>query len=495
VGVSLVRANRGNWKDSVIYDTGDIIAFRGSSYLVLRPNKRGEFPTQQNQNKPTAVYQILAAAGSPGPRGIDGTGVTSITGTAGQIDASAATGAVTLSLPSALTGINSVTSATGQALTLATLDSNANVVIAPNGTGYTTTTNIVGIGTGTPTSLLHVFGAAGNFVTFQRSGSGVSTNFANLYNTNTTDGNGALHAFSGDTTGAGATTTVFASYGARYTTHDNATFVGDLQFNTSVSGALAGTMILSGGANATLTGGAGNMTITAGTGNSRTLILRTTTSAGTATTALTLSATQAATFASTIGSDSITITHTGNNGLVVNNTTGNPLATFNASAADASVTNNAYITIQTASTARWHLGQSISAADGNFEIYGIVLGAAVVKLNKTTGAATFVNNLTLGGAYIGSTSTRSGPGACDVTTETTKVTSTGVLDALTIADGANGQIKRIVHDVDGGSFVLTPTTKTGFTTFTSTAAGETVTLIFVTTRGWMVVSNFGGVIA
>lgn len=66
--------------------------------------------------------------------------VTSITGTAGQITRSAATGAVTLSLPTAITGINSFTSATGQTLTLATLDGNANLLLSPNGTGATVIT-------------------------------------------------------------------------------------------------------------------------------------------------------------------------------------------------------------------------------------------------------------------------------------------------------------------------------------------------------------------
>jgi hypothetical protein len=70
--------------------------------------------------------------------------VTSITGTAGQVTASAGTGAVTLSLPTAVTGVNSLTSATGQALTLATLDSNANIILAPHGTGK------IGVGTTSP---------------------------------------------------------------------------------------------------------------------------------------------------------------------------------------------------------------------------------------------------------------------------------------------------------------------------------------------------------
>lgn len=50
----------------------------------------------------------------------------------------------------------------------------------------------------------------------------------------------------------------------------------------------------------TLTGNAGNMTITSGTGNSRTMALQTTTSVGTATTALTLGADQSATTAGSL---------------------------------------------------------------------------------------------------------------------------------------------------------------------------------------------------
>jgi hypothetical protein len=49
-----------------------------------------------------------------------------------------------------------------------------------------------------------------------------------------------------------------------------------------------------------ITGGANNMVVTAGTGNSRTMTLRTTTSGGAATTALTLAIDQSATFANTV---------------------------------------------------------------------------------------------------------------------------------------------------------------------------------------------------
>jgi len=58
-----------------------------------------------------------------------------------------------------------------------------------------------------------------------------------------------------------------------------------------------------------------------------------------------------------------------------------------------------------------------------------------------------------------------------------------------------GQTKTIIHEVDGGSFVLTPATKTGWSTFTSTAAGESITLKFLTTRGWIVTGSYLGTIA
>lgn len=102
---------------------------------------------------------------------------------------------------------------------------------------------------------------------------------------------------------------------------------------------------------------------------------------------------------------------------------------------------------------------------------------------------------TLTGGLKGGTQALSGAGAVNVTTLTTKLTTTGSAQALTLADGADGQIKTIIHDVDGGSAVLTPTTKTGFTTITFTAVGESATLQFVTTRGWIILALNGAVAA
>ena len=104
-------------------------------------------------------------------------------------------------------------------------------------------------------------------------------------------------------------------------------------------------------------------------------------------------------------------------------------------------------------------------------------------------------NLSPSGYTTGSVQSLSGAGAVNVTQAITEVTTTGVGDALTLADGVAGQTKTIIHGVDGGSFVLTPTTKTGWSTFTSTVAGESITLVFLATRGWIVKGSYLGVIA
>ena len=107
----------------------------------------------------------------------------------------------------------------------------------------------------------------------------------------------------------------------------------------------------------------------------------------------------------------------------------------------------------------------------------------------------FFAETNISGPIIQVPDTFSGAGAIPVTTPVTLYTSTGAAQALTLANGTHGQIKRIVHDVDGGSGVLTPTTRTGFSTVTFNNAGDTVTLQFFTTRGWMVIGSFGAVIA
>lgn len=124
-----------------------------------------------------------------------------------------------------------------------------------------------------------------------------------------------------------------------------------------------------------------------------------------------------------------------------------------------------------------------------------VLGSTL----NVTGLATFSGGTASTGTssvgtIVGSTQALSGAGAVNVTTLTTKLTTTGA-NALTLADGVDGQVKIIVMVVDGGDGTLTPTTKTGFTTITFNDIGDGVTLVFTSTTGWICVGNNGATLA
>ena len=115
-----------------------------------------------------------------------------------------------------------------------------------------------------------------------------------------------------------------------------------------------------------------------------------------------------------------------------------------------------------------------------------------VSINSTSGTATVTS--TYGDAAVVGVQSLSGAGAVNITTGLTSLTTTGSSQALTLADGAAGQIKMIVHAVDGGSAILTPTTKIGFSTITFTAVGDAVTLAY-TAAGWAIVGSQGVTIA
>ena len=118
----------------------------------------------------------------------------------------------------------------------------------------------------------------------------------------------------------------------------------------------------------------------------------------------------------------------------------------------------------------------------------------VTSTNGFIGAVTgnVTGNIT--GDVIATNQALSGAGAVNVTDMLTSLTTTGASQALTLANGTLGQIKIISHIVDGGSAVLTPTTKIGFTTITFTAVGDSAMLIY-TASGWDIVALNGAVAA
>jgi hypothetical protein len=113
------------------------------------------------------------------------------------------------------------------------------------------------------------------------------------------------------TIGAGAVSVSGSNTGDQTTVSGNAGTATALQTARALWGQnFDGTAAITGSLTSVgdITGGASSMTITAGTGNSRTLIFKTTTSGGSATTALTLGADQSATFAGHLVVEGVTST-------------------------------------------------------------------------------------------------------------------------------------------------------------------------------------------
>ena len=119
-------------------------------------------------------------------------------------------------------------------------------------------------------------------------------------------------------------------------------------------------------------------------------------------------------------------------------------------------------------------------------------GFQTISVSSTTGAATVTSSF--GNDVVLASQALSGAGAVDIASALTQLTTTGSAQALTLANGTAGEIKVIVHVVDGGSAVLTPTTKIGFSTITFTGVGESATLVY-TAAGWAIVALNGAVAA
>jgi len=73
-GSSFANSFKGNWSKDLLLKRGDTFTFRGSTYLTLRDSV-GILPTQQEQKGSNPRYAVIAACGSPGPKGLDAVGV------------------------------------------------------------------------------------------------------------------------------------------------------------------------------------------------------------------------------------------------------------------------------------------------------------------------------------------------------------------------------------------------------------------------------------
>lgn len=101
---------------------------------------------------------------------------------------------------------------------------------------------------------------------------------------------------------------------------------------------------------------------------------------------------------------------------------------------------------------------------------------------------TFDKQVQLTGYLSGNIQTLTGAGAVDVTSFATNVITTGA-NALTLADGVQGQLKFIVMTAFVGNGTLTPTNLGGGTTLTFNAVADSVLLQFISTKWWVISNN------
>lgn len=119
------------------------------------------------------------------------------------------------------------------------------------------------------------------------------------------------------------------------------------------------------------------------------------------------------------------------------------------------------------------------------------------SIARTDAAQTFTGEQTFNGPVIEAAQALSGPGAVNITQPVTKFTSTATGNALTLANGVEGQLKTIVYVAEaagGDTGVLTPTNLGAGTTITFNAIGDACVLQFLGTD-WWAISLRGAVLA
>lgn len=137
----------------------------------------------------------------------------------------------------------------------------------------------------------------------------------------------------------------------------------------------------------------------------------------------------------------------------------------------------------------------ISATMGDGDIYEI--NNATPGLRKVSLGTRLRGLLVKASTAIANTTHNTTVATADITASFVIVTPSAWGQGLTLGNGYDGQLVTFVLTTDGGKdMVITPTTKTGYSTITLNDANDSITLRYVnSTVGWVVAGNSGATVA